>query len=86
MRKWHRERLCALTLLLYHDTIMADLDDYAAGNNDDDMLGGGEPEVDDDEDILDMENEAPPASDVLLMRFCPQDSSILYPQASCYFL
>jgi RNA polymerases M/15 Kd subunit len=33
-----------------------------------------------EEDILDMEQEAPVQHDALLMRFCPHDSSMLYPQ------
>lgn len=47
----------------------------------DDMLGGDDEDVE-EEDILDMEDEAPPMQDVLLMRFCPHDSSMLYPQVS----
>ena len=42
--------------------------------------GGGED--DDDDDILDMGEDDQPQSDesALLMRFCPHDSSMLYPQ------
>jgi RNA polymerases M/15 Kd subunit len=42
----------------------------------DDEDGDGEEE----EDILDMEQEVPVQHDALLMRFCPHDSSMLYPQ------
>jgi hypothetical protein len=48
------------------------------------MAGNDYDEENDDEedDILDMEDDAPQQRDVLLMRFCPQDSSMLYPQVS----
>jgi hypothetical protein len=40
-----------------------------------------EEEEDDEEDILDMgEDEGVQQQDVLLMRFCPHDSSMLYPK------
>lgn len=57
---------------------MADL----FGEADEDM---GEEEEDqeeeEEEDILDMEGgTAVQQQDVLLMRFCPHDSSMLYPQ------
>ena len=39
-----------------------------------------EDEEEEEEDILDMEREAPVLLDALLMRFCPHDSSMLYPQ------
>jgi hypothetical protein len=66
-----------LIAALYHlKEIMADL----WGENDeeeaDDMLPEGE-----EEDILDMEGDAGgQPEDALLMRFCPHDSSMLYPQ------
>jgi DNA-directed RNA polymerase II subunit RPB9 len=46
-------------------------------NDGEDMLPDDE---DEEEDLLDMGEEAPQQTDVLLMRFCPQDSSMLYPQ------
>mmetsp|Transcript_17853 Transcript_17853/g.26436 ORF Transcript_17853/g.26436 Transcript_17853/m.26436 type:complete len:175 (-) Transcript_17853:2202-2726(-) len=47
--------------------------------HDGDMMGGGEEEEEDD--VLDMGDDVEgPADDALLMRFCPHDSSILYPQ------
>lgn len=60
-----------------------------------DIFGDGDQEEDDDdmlpeeeeeeEDILDMEeNTAVQQENALLMRFCPHDSSMLYPQVgSC---
>lgn len=42
-----------------------------------------EDDDDEEEDILDMgDDEGTQQQDVLLMRFCPHDSSILYPKAS----
>jgi hypothetical protein len=55
-------------------------DDFHPGNNhqghnDDDV------EEEEEEDILDMEGTAVNTQlGVLLMRFCPHDSSMLYPQ------
>jgi len=41
----------------------------------------------DEEDILDMgEENNNQQHDALLMRFCPHDSSMLYPQVSIYSL
>lgn len=40
-----------------------------------------EEEEEEEEDILDMgEDDGGPQHDALLMRFCPHDSSMLYPQ------
>ena len=43
----------------------------------------GEEEEEEEEDILDMgDDDQVQPSDALLMRFCPHDSSMLYPQVS----
>lgn len=55
---------------------MADMNDYDDDNN--------EQEEEEEEDILDTEDDTPQQGDVLLMRFCPQDSSMLYPQVSVF--
>ena len=57
------------------------------GENDEDeaedMLPDGE---EDEEDILDMEGDTNiQQAHTLLMRFCPHDSSMLYPQVSSCF-
>ena len=68
---------------------MADFEEEQNDNNigeeeDEDDEDEEEEEEDDDdaeEDILDMEdNDGNHIQDVLLMRFCPHDSSMLYPQ------
>lgn len=62
---------------------MADMDEYGHENDYDEEDQPVEGEMDNDEeeeDILDMEDEVPQQSDALLMKFCPQDSSMLYPQ------
>jgi hypothetical protein len=56
-----------------HDQYQYDDGAEVEGNDDD-----GEEE----EDILDMEPPAPAQRDALLMRFCPHDSSMLYPRES----
>ena len=44
-----------------------------------------EVEEDDDDDILDMgEDDEANEKEGLLMRFCPHDSSMLYPQVRIY--
>uniref|UniRef100_A0A7S3L5D0 TFIIS-type domain-containing protein n=1 Tax=Amphora coffeiformis TaxID=265554 RepID=A0A7S3L5D0_9STRA len=62
-------------------------DEWDDGNEEEEAHGGmdvddeEEEDDDDEEDILDMgEDDAGPQQDVLLMRFCPHDSSMLYPQ------
>ena len=46
-----------------------------------DMLPEGDDEDEEEEDLLDMGDEtAVQQEDALLMRFCPHDSSMLYPQ------
>ncbi|GAX25968.1 DNA-directed RNA polymerase II subunit RPB9 [Fistulifera solaris] len=56
---------------------MADL----FGEEDDQQDMEEEEEDDEEEDILDMgEDEGVHQQDVLLMRFCPHDSSMLYPK------
>ena len=47
-----------------------------AGEDDEDE----EEEEEEEEDILDMEDAPAAQQDALLMRFCPHDSSMLYPQ------
>jgi hypothetical protein len=47
-----------------------------------DLFGDEGMEEAEEEDVLDMGYEAPKQTDVLLMRFCPHDSSMLYPQVS----
>jgi len=68
---------------------MADFEEEQNDNNigeeeDEEEEDAEEEEEDDDdaeEDILDMEdNDGNHIQDVLLMRFCPHDSSMLYPQ------
>jgi hypothetical protein len=52
--------------------------DLFGDDDEDDMLPEEEEE---EEDILDMDGDAANRQeDALLMRFCPHDSSILYPQ------
>lgn len=65
-------------------------DEEAGGGQDNNMMQEEEGEEEDDEeeeeeeeedDILDMgDDDAGPQQDSLLMRFCPHDSSMLYPQ------
>jgi len=58
---------------------MADL----FGEDDDDLVDEEEEEEEEDEqeDILEMDSgPAVQQDDALLMRFCPHDSSMLYPQ------
>lgn len=61
---------------------MADL----FGDDDDDEMEQEEEE--EEEDILDMEGQdtGNQKQDTLLMRFCPHDSSMLYPQVRVYCL
>ena len=62
---------------------MADLFD----DNDDEGVEG-QMEEEEEEDILDMGEETAVQDDALIMRFCPHDSSMLYPQVSfvyCFF-
>jgi hypothetical protein len=52
-------------------------------NNNNNIGGGGDEEEEDDEDVLDMEGATMNTQvGALLMRFCPHDSSMLYPQVS----
>jgi hypothetical protein len=61
---------------------MADL----FGEEDDQQDMEEEEEDDEEEDILDMgEDEGVHQQDVLLMRFCPHDSSMLYPKV-CFLV
>jgi hypothetical protein len=59
-----------------------DDDDDLGEENDQDHHNDGEEEEEEEEeeDILDMEQEVQVQQDALLMRFCPHDSSMLYPQ------
>ena len=59
---------------------MSDMEDFDQEGEQDDDAQQGDEEEEDEEDILDMEGEAPQQADALLMRFCPHDSSMLYPQ------
>jgi hypothetical protein len=53
--------------------------DLFGDDGEDDMLP--EEEEEEEEDILDMEGDTGNHDkDALLMRFCPHDSSMLYPQ------
>jgi len=50
-------------------------------DHDQNMGDNQEEEEEEEEDILDMGDDAQaPQQDALLMRFCPHDSSMLYPQ------
>ena len=61
---------------------MADL----FGENDGE-LGEDEEDDEEEEDILDMEGgPTMQREEALLMRFCPHDSSMLYPQVSALLL
>jgi DNA-directed RNA polymerase II subunit RPB9 len=57
-------------------------DEWDEGNMEEEVEGAdGEMEEEEEEDILETgEGDAGPNQDVLLMRFCPHDSSMLYPQ------
>lgn len=44
------------------------------------VLDDDDEEEEEEEDILDMEEAPAVQQDALLMRFCPHDSSMLYPQ------
>ena len=58
---------------------MADL--WGEDDEGGDVLPDEEAEADEEEDILDMEGTTGvQQNDALLMRFCPHDSSMLYPQ------
>lgn len=74
---------CQLSTMADWDEGADDQEDPQDENGEEDILGGDEGGVEEEEeDILDMEDEAPQQSDVLLMRFCPNDSSMLYPRVS----
>lgn len=47
---------------------------------DDGVAAEDDGQEEEEEDILDMEEAAAPQQQVLLMRFCPNDSSMLYPR------
>jgi hypothetical protein len=58
--------------------------DLFGDDGEDDMLP--EEEDEEEEDILDMEGDTGNnQKDALLMRFCPHDSSMLYPQVRASF-
>lgn len=58
-----------------HGTMADDWQEQDAAEEEDDL------DDDEDDDILDMGDDVGgPPEDVLLMRFCPHDSSMLYPQ------
>jgi hypothetical protein len=58
--------------------------DLFGDDGEDDMLP--EEEDEEEEDILDMEGDTGKhQKDSLLMRFCPHDSSMLYPQVRASF-
>jgi hypothetical protein len=58
--------------------------DLFGDDGEDDMLP--EEEEEEEEDILDMEGDTGNHDkDALLMRFCPHDSSMLYPQVRSSF-
>jgi hypothetical protein len=65
---------------------MADLWGEDDNEEQQDMLPeeGDEEQEGEEEDILDMGGDSGiQQEDALLMRFCPHDSSMLYPQVSC---
>ena len=58
-------------------------DNYQGVSNEqilDDNVDDDDDEDEEEEDILDMEEAPTVQQDALLMRFCPHDSSMLYPQ------
>ena len=63
---------------------MADL--FGEEEQDEMLQEEGEGDQDEEEDILDMGGDSGvQQEDALLMRFCPHDSSMLYPQVSSIY-
>ena len=57
-------------------------DEWGDGNEEEEVADQGmeEEEEEDEEDMLGGDEDMAPQQDALLMRFCPHDSSMLYPQ------
>lgn len=51
---------------------------------DEDVDDEQEEEEEEEEDLLDMGDDTGAQENVLLMRFCPHDSSLLYPKVNIY--
>jgi hypothetical protein len=77
-------RRCVECTVGFHTKSTFTMADLFGDDGEDDMLP--EEEDEEEEDILDMEGDTGKhQKDSLLMRFCPHDSSMLYPQVRASF-